>query len=165
MFGIEEKRFIRIYQDKITMDFLARLKEFREALGLSIHEVGRRTGICATSLCAFERKREQPSLKTLIKLANFYNIDISDSINWKFYHGEISPDLVKKILVRYGFSKSEMAREIGIIPTNIWNTIDGNFNGTLRKLGLVMDVLKREEKSERMRNQMLSKTRRERLVI
>jgi transcriptional regulator with XRE-family HTH domain len=51
------------------------IREARKALGLSIFEVSRRTGIREPSLYAYERGTTEPQATALIALCALYGID------------------------------------------------------------------------------------------
>jgi transcriptional regulator with XRE-family HTH domain len=52
----------------------ARLRELREERGLSQREVGRRLGILQSKLSKYESGTHQPSLRTLVRLANVFAV-------------------------------------------------------------------------------------------
>ena len=78
-----------IVLDVITQEFLSRLRELRRSLGLTQREAASALGIHRDLFRLYENGRKIPYLERLLMLADFYCYDISDSINYKFYHGEI----------------------------------------------------------------------------
>ncbi len=80
------------------------LKLLRQKLGISQRELSEKLGIPQTTLFSYETNTNEPSIQTLIKLADFYNISLdelvgreSDSINLK-YLNENESYLIRKIL-------------------------------------------------------------------
>ena len=163
MLGIEEKSRVYVYKDKITMDFLRSLKKRREALGYTRRELGQMVGIPYASISCYEILSKLPSLKRLIALADFFDVDISESINWKIINApenllRNTKDLVK----RYAFSQKELANEINKYPSNISYASQGSRSGSLLILGSIVEVLEREKQSEKFRNELLKKSRNKR---
>lgn len=81
-----------------------KLKELRTKVGISQAELSKKIGIPTTTLFNYELNKCEPSVDTLIKLADFYNITIdelvgrdADTINLKFLD-ETESYLIKKIL-------------------------------------------------------------------
>lgn len=81
------------------------LKKFRSRLdNISQAELAERLGIPKTTLASYEQDRCDPNIKTLVKLADFFNVSIdelvgreTDTINLK-YLDENESYLIRKIL-------------------------------------------------------------------
>ncbi len=80
------------------------LKEFRQRLNLSQAELSKRLNIPTTTLFNYELGKCEPSIETLIKMADFYNVTLdelvgreSETINLK-YLSDNESYLIKKIL-------------------------------------------------------------------
>lgn len=80
------------------------IKDLRVKMGISQLELAKKLGLPPSTLFNYETGRAEPSISTLIKLADFYNVTIdelvgreSDTINLKFI-GESESYLIKKIL-------------------------------------------------------------------
>lgn len=56
-------------KDGETTGFGVRLKHLREAAGLSLSELGRRTGIAYQTIAKYERAENEPTWPTVLKLA------------------------------------------------------------------------------------------------
>ena len=53
-----------------------RLKDLREKYGLTQGEVSKRTGICKSSLSAYENSRRMPGSAKLCQLADLYSVSV-----------------------------------------------------------------------------------------
>lgn len=80
------------------------LKEFRKKIGLSQDDIAKKIGVHNTTYGNWELGKTEPTIDTLIKLADFYNVTVdellgreADTINLKFL-GETEAYLIKKIL-------------------------------------------------------------------
>lgn len=80
------------------------IKILREKINISQYELADKLGIPRSTLCNYEKNINEPSISTLIKLANFFNVSIdelvgreTDTINLK-YLGEDESYLIRKIL-------------------------------------------------------------------
>ena len=81
-----------------------KLREYRAKMGLSQTELSKRIGIPANTLFNYELEKCEPSISTLIKLADFFNVSIdeivgreTDIINLKFLDDN-QAFLIKKII-------------------------------------------------------------------
>ncbi len=84
--------------------FFMQLKEYRKKLGLSQDDIAKKLGVHNTTYGNWELGKTEPTVDTLIKLADFYNVTVdellgreADTINLKFL-GETESYLIKKIL-------------------------------------------------------------------
>ena len=81
-----------------------KIKDFRIKMGISQLELAQKLGLPPSTLFNYETGRAEPSISTLIKLADFYNVTIdelvgreTDTINLKFL-SDNEAYLIKKIL-------------------------------------------------------------------
>lgn len=151
----KNKKVVWIYPDKITLNFLASLKERRKNLKLTIREISKNIGITSSCLFYYEQGRIYPCLKNLIKLADFYSADISESINWKVYHGKIKLYDILKQKIKYALSYGEIASECEISKHTLLRALNGKTDGSIRGLGQLIEVLEREKEREKFRNELL----------
>lgn len=80
------------------------LKEFRKKLGLSQDDMAKKLGVHNTTYGNWELGKTEPTIETLIKIADIYNVTVdeligreTETINLKFL-GETESYLIKKIL-------------------------------------------------------------------
>ena len=57
-----------------------KLKELRQKYGLSQREVSEKVEIPEQTLFGYEKETRQPSIETLIKLADFYKVSIDELV-------------------------------------------------------------------------------------
>lgn len=53
-----------------------KLKELREKQGLSQSELGKHLGFTRSTICQYEKGTREPDYKTLLKLANYFNVTV-----------------------------------------------------------------------------------------
>lgn len=70
-----------------------RIKNLRRSEGLSQEELAERMGISSKYLSSIERGKENPTLDTVIKLANALKIELSEIFNFS-HEGKTKKDLV-----------------------------------------------------------------------
>jgi transcriptional regulator with XRE-family HTH domain len=73
-----------------------RIKSLRRSEGLSQEELAERMGISSKYLSSIERGKENPTLDTLIRLANALKIEPSEIFNFS-HEGKSKRDLIKFI--------------------------------------------------------------------
>lgn len=64
-------------RDAVSVDVSARLRELREAQGISMRTLASRSGLSANALSMIERGKTSPSVSTLYKLAGALGISIT----------------------------------------------------------------------------------------
>lgn len=55
-----------------------RLRDLRKKRGLTLKEVSQELKIAENTLCSYEKGTRRPKAKTMVELANFYNVLIQD---------------------------------------------------------------------------------------
>lgn len=68
-----------IYLDDAAKKFLSSLRELRHKSGLTHAEIFNKTGIHERNLRGYEMGKKYPRIETLLKLADFYGYDLSES--------------------------------------------------------------------------------------
>ena len=63
-----------------------KLKEYRKKLSISQMELSRKIGIPQTTYSHYENSTNEPDIKTLIKLADFYKVPIDALVERKFHN-------------------------------------------------------------------------------
>lgn len=66
------------------------LEKFRNNLNISQRELSKKLNIPQTTYSNYERKRNEPDIETLIKLANFYKVPIDTLVERKFNNIDFS---------------------------------------------------------------------------
>ena len=137
----------RIVLDEPARKFLQSLKAMREDAGLSKAALAGAIGIARTNLTNYENGERLPSLKVLIKLAEFFRYDLSESLNYKLHNGEISPAWLCSQLKRYGFNYAELSRMTGYSLYSVRNCFVFSKRVTPQCLDAVLKVLERERQA------------------
>jgi transcriptional regulator with XRE-family HTH domain len=99
-----------------------KIKKLREQKGLSLRQLAEEVGLTFSYLSQIEREGRNPSLKTLDKLCDFYDIDktyfLADEKNWyKILPPELQ-EFVKKENIEY-LQIGLKAKENGFTPEAI----------------------------------------------
>lgn len=76
-----------IVLDEPTQQFLASLKQLRRKTGLTLKDISEKLNIPVRTYMNYEYLGRSPSLSNLFTLAEFFDYDLSDSINHKRYYG------------------------------------------------------------------------------
>ena len=137
----------RIVLDEPARKFLQSLKAMREDAGLSKAVLAEAIGIARTNLTNYENGKRLPSLEVLIKLAEFFRYNLSESLNYKLYNGEISPAWLCCQLKRYGFNYAELSRMTGYSLYSVRNCFVFSRRITPQCLYAVLEVLEQERQA------------------
>ena len=137
----------RIVLDEPARKFLQSLKAMREEAAMTKAALADAIGIARTNFTNYENGKRTPSLEVLIKMADFFGYDLSESLNYKLYHGEISPALMRYQLKRYGFNYSELSRMTGYSLYSVRNCFVFSRRVTPQCLHAVLQVLEQERQA------------------
>lgn len=55
-----------------------KLKELREQQNLTIAELSKKSGVCATTIYLYETNKRKPNILTINKIAKVLNVDIEE---------------------------------------------------------------------------------------
>lgn len=116
-----------------------KIRQTREAMGLTLVECGKRAGISYTHISEIERDNACPSLKTLEKLANALNKPVS-----YFLSGDTCITLgekVRKLREAQGLTQAKLARQVGLSDSLIAQIETGKAQPSLNTLDRLADVL------------------------
>ncbi|MBQ4469001.1 MAG: helix-turn-helix transcriptional regulator [Synergistaceae bacterium] len=151
---INTKKIKHIMIDEPVKKFLSELRNLRIDKGLGLREAASFMGIFPEVLSAYERGCLIPSLSPLMKLCEFYDYDLSDSINYRFYHGKIHACDIKATLRSYGIELSELAALTGYHKNKVCRTIGLADDCSLPCLAAVFDVIQHERNALKFRNEL-----------
>lgn len=151
-----------IVLDEVTVKFLSELRNLRLQKGLSIYRVSPEVGISHHVISRYERGKLTPMLENLITLAEYYDYDISESINYRFYYRKIKSCDLKAELKRYGLSTRELSNITGYRITRIQESLKMASTGTILCLAAILDVISHERELYKFRKKLLAETRRSR---
>lgn len=66
----------------MALNYKIRLHEMRERAGLTLRQLSAETGISASELNDIERGKKDPRLSTVVILAKYFRVKLSDFINF-----------------------------------------------------------------------------------
>ena len=126
------------------------LKYIRACNDLAAKEVAQQAGIAATYLCDVESNRKNPSIETLSKLADVYNIEVSKILYFEEQdkNGMNKKELLKEIL-EYYIEKENLKTETDIDLEKIF--INLGYKETEYK------VIMKEERLMRLSSEILNR--------
>lgn len=154
MINVDEKH---IALDDPTRKFLNSLKKLREWSGLKYRHVARNIGTDITAIHSYEKGMRKPNLGTLMKLAEFFEQDLSASINYKIYHGKICASVIKRRLSRYGLTYPELSKLTGYNTERIGEAVNLKPHSSILCLWSVLEVIKHEDHMQDVRRVLLRK--------
>lgn len=151
MLGSKGKRYMLIYPDEISVNFVRSIKKRRLEMGLTQAELGARVRVNEETIWNYEVGRNLPTLRVFNRLAKFFKADVSDSINWQVYNGQFSVGALKRAIERLHMSVDELSKLCHIAPSRIKSAIRGDKDGSLCTLGRVVDIVRHEREMRRKR--------------
>lgn len=140
-----------IVLDAPTRKFLSALRAARESAGMSQSQIAGSANIPTKTFQMYELGLCCPSLGNLMRLAEILSYDLSDSVNYKFFHGKLNPHEIKRKLKRYDLSYREISEQTGYSRDRISSSIRIRPQGSLNCLYAVLEVIRREQEAERFR--------------
>lgn len=140
-----------IVLDAPTREFLRGLRELRKKAGLSQQALSAELGIDQKAIYAYEHGLRRPTLGMLMRMAEYFGYDLSASVNYKVYRGELSPSALKRKLRKYSLTYPELSSLTGYSEVRIRNTVNMYGTGNAECLFAVLEVLRQERELERFR--------------
>lgn len=140
-----------IVLDGPTRKFLGELPALRGKLGLSQRKLVALMNLPLGTYQMYEAEINYPSLEVLMRLAEFFKYDLSESVNYKYYHRQIPPARLKARLERYGLSLSELSKLTGYGRAEISCAINFRGRGCVACYEAVLEALRVERESEQFR--------------
>ena len=137
--------------DDATRKFLGTLRSARREAGLTLRELASAIGAPLGTVKMYELGLNLPSLGILMRLADLFGYDLSASVNYKVYHGQICPCKLKRSLRRYALSYGELSRLTGYATANIYASVNQKSYGSIECLSAVLEVLRHERELEAFR--------------
>ena len=143
-----------IAMDKITREFLRNIRKRRKELGITQAVLGDAVGYTRTAVLAAEKGIFRPSLLLLIKLSEVLKADISGSINYKYFKGELRAERIKKSMRCYGLSNAELARLTGYSTKVVSVSVRLKPEISLPCLQAVLEVIRKERTAAAVRDKL-----------
>lgn len=145
--------------DESTRKFLGALRSFRRNIGKRQQDIASDLQLDESTYQKHELGLSYPSLENLMKLAEYFGYDLSESVNHIVYYRTLSPEDIKRELRRYGLSYCELSEQTGYTIDLISSSICMTARGSLACLSAVLSVLRAEQASESFRRELFSKKR------
>lgn len=146
-----------MYADECSMSFLRSLKELRRVYGLSQKMLAELLDVNVSTLKSYERGRSLPTVNTLMKLAEIFEADLSESINWKYYYNRLNTYNIKASLAWYGLTYVELGGLVGYSANAVSGAIKLRRGGSLGCLSKVLNVIEDERRRSKFRSNLLKK--------
>ena len=150
-----------IVLDDPTAKFLGSLRILRKARGLRQTDIVRLLGLSRASIKGYEQGKKLPSLSTLFKLADFFCVNLSENVNHKVFTSTLSSYDIKQRMKRYGLTCRELERLTGYSRRRVSDAVNLKTGCSVQSLAAVLDVLNAEYRLAQLRNQLLSRGRRQ----
>ena len=146
--------------DEPTRRFLGELRSFRRRIGKHQREIAEALKLDESTYQKHELGLSYPSLENLMRLAEYFSYDLSESVNHKVYYGTLTPDDIKRSLRHYDLSYRELSEQTGYRLDRICSSVCMTAKGSLACLSAVLSVIRTEQESESIRRELCSKKRR-----
>ena len=146
--------------DEPTRKFLGRLRNFRRRIGKHQWEIAEALNLDESTYQKHELGLSYPSLENLMRLAEYFGYDLSESVNHKVYYKTLKPEAIKRELRHYDLSYRELSEQTGYTLDRICNSVCMTAKGSLACLCAVLEVLRVEQDSESVRRELCGTKRR-----
>ena len=146
--------------DEPTRRFLRALRYFRRRIGKHQREIAEALKLDESTYQKHELGLSYPSLENLMRLAEYFSYDLSESVNHKVYYGTLKPSDIKRALRHYDLSYRELSEQTGYSQDRICYSVCMTARGSLACLSAVLSVLRSEQESESIRRELCSEKRR-----
>ena len=143
-----------ILLDEPAKRFIASLKSLRNKAGLTLAQVGELLNCDMRTVLSYESRRYTPHLRNFIRLAEILGYDLSESLNYRYYHRKISPSDIKHEMRQFGLSITELAKLTGYERPRVSLSVNMSSKGSLLCLGAVLDVIQHERNALKFRNEL-----------
>ena len=147
----------QICPDEVSMSLIRSTKSLRRGMKLTQKMLAENLGITRAAVSCYERGKALPTLPILMKLAVILGVDISGSINWKYYHGQVSRYELKTGLRRYGLTYGELGMLLGYAEGTVYDVVNFAYGFSLECLSKVVEVLERENEAGKFRRKLLAR--------
>ena len=136
----------KIVIDEVAANFLKNMKSIRLKSNYQAEAVAILVGHNPKAIREYERYNRTPTLRTFIKLAELFNYDVSESINYKFYHRKINTGNLIKRIRYYGLTIADLSAITGYSTSAISKSIHLKRGASILCLYTVMQAIEDEEK-------------------
>ncbi len=128
----------QICEDAPTREFLANLNVWRKALGYTQEEIAQRIGASPSTIKRYESNKTRPVLVKLLKLAEVLACDLSRSLNYKYYHGQINFRHLRQRVRKKKLTQRELVQLTGYSSNVVSATLRNTGKISLQCLELII---------------------------
>lgn len=143
--------------DEITCKFLAVLRSERIRRKLTLKHVAEYCGCSYSRIGECERGKMYPSLESLMRLSELYEYDLSESVNYKYYHGKIRYSEARREMKRYKLTYDELSDLTRFSRLSVYRALNADRGVSVECLRRVLEVLEHEKECERIRLKLCRK--------
>ena len=139
--------------DEPTRKFLGALRSFRRRIGKRQREIASDLALDDSTYQKHELGISYPSLENLMRLAEYFGYDLSESVNHIVYYRTLKPEDIKRELRHYDLSYRELSEETGYTMDRICSSVCMTAKGSLACLSAVLEVIRKEQAAEKFRSE------------
>lgn len=145
-----------IFLDEPTKKFLSLLRPLRKSADKSLQNIAEQVDSTLYSIHDWEVGKCYPHLERLIRLAEIFNYDISESLNYKYFYRTINSQVIKQSMKRYGLNYFELEQITGFKRNRVRASVLLRDDGTIQCLASVLAVIEQERRLSEFRKEILS---------
>lgn len=157
MLTYEERARKLIHLDEETKIFLQGIRIARKQQGLTYRTLAQKLSINKNLISSYEYGKVFPKVGVFCELAEFFNLDISNNINYVFlnYPRKIVTEL-KRLKNHYGFSVREIAGILRKDRREILDMLNMNNQASPKIFAELLMLFNQEKHREHLINTLLS---------
>ena len=145
----------KICLDEVSVRLLRSLKSERQKLGITQEELGKLIGATRSIISTYEVGYRLPTVGYFVKLAEFFGYDLSSSVNYKYWHGQIEWWKLREQLRYYGFTCGELSDYIGYCKRVVCAALHNESDFSLDCLNAILEIFEDERRLLKFRNELL----------
>lgn len=130
-----------IVLDDPTKEFLSSLRSLRLKSGKTLKEVGKAIKISGTAVGSYEKGTAIPLLRNLLSLAEYFGYDLSASVNYKYYHGQLTSASIRERMSKLGLTYSDLSGLTKYDEQSVYHSVHQTSKGTLLCLNAVLEAM------------------------
>ena len=147
----------RICLDEASVRLLRSLKSERQKLGMSQGQLGKLIGATRSIISTYEVGYRLPTVGYFVKLAEVLCYDLSSSVNYKYWYGQIEWWKLREQLTYYGFTCGELSSYIGYADVAVSRVLRHAYDFSLDCLNAILRIFEDERRLLKFRKELLSR--------
>ena len=141
--------------DEVSVRLLCSLKSERQKMGMSQRELAHMIGFNQCAISEYERGVKIPQIGRLIKLSEIFGYDLSSSVNYKYWHGQIEWGKLRQQLTYYGFTYRELSDYVGYQESAVCKVFWQRHGFSLTCLNAILGIFENERNLLKFREKLL----------